>query len=138
MQSKGLSRVFSNTSSKASILWCSAFSIVQLSHPYMTTGKTIGLTRWTFRTSLESWVSFQPFPWAQASPVFINPTSSSHRREAGTDIIPDVRAGSCPPGARVSAMQKAKGTSVHKEVMASKSLSFEGERPFLYPTSNGI
>ena len=35
-------------SSKASILWCSAFFIGQLSHPYMTTGKTIALTRWTF------------------------------------------------------------------------------------------
>ena len=35
-------------SSKAWILWCSAFFIVQLSHPYMTTGKTIALTRWTF------------------------------------------------------------------------------------------
>ena len=35
-------------SSKASILRCSAFFIVQLSHPYMTTGKTIPLTRWTF------------------------------------------------------------------------------------------
>ena len=35
-------------SSKASILWCSAFFVVQLSHPYMTTGKTIALTRWTF------------------------------------------------------------------------------------------
>ena len=35
-------------SSKALILWCSAFFIVQLSHPYMTTGKTIVLTRWTF------------------------------------------------------------------------------------------
>ena len=35
-------------SSKASILWCSPFFIVQLSHPYMTTGKTIDLTRWTF------------------------------------------------------------------------------------------
>ena len=35
-------------SSKASILWCSAFFIVQFSHPYMTTGKTIALTRWTF------------------------------------------------------------------------------------------
>ena len=34
--------------SKASILWGSAFFIVQLSHPYMTTGKTIALTRWTF------------------------------------------------------------------------------------------
>ena len=35
-------------SSKASILWCSAFFIGQLSHPYMTTGKTIALTRRTF------------------------------------------------------------------------------------------
>ena len=35
-------------SSKASILQCSAFFIVQLSHPYMTTGKTIALTRWFF------------------------------------------------------------------------------------------
>ena len=35
-------------SSKASILWCSAFFIVQFSHPYMTTRKTIALTRWTF------------------------------------------------------------------------------------------
>ena len=46
LQSKGLSRVFSNT--KVSILQHSAFFIVQLSHPYMTTGKTITLTRWTF------------------------------------------------------------------------------------------
>ena len=35
-------------SSKTLILWCSAFFIVQLSHPYMTTRKTIALTRWTF------------------------------------------------------------------------------------------
>ena len=35
-------------SSKASILWHLAFFIVQLTHPYMTTGKTIALTRWTF------------------------------------------------------------------------------------------
>ena len=35
-------------SSKASILWCAAFFTVQLSHPYMTTGKTIALTRQTF------------------------------------------------------------------------------------------
>ena len=34
--------------SEASILWRSAFFTVQLSHPYMTTGKTIALTRWTF------------------------------------------------------------------------------------------
>ena len=35
-------------SSKPSILWCSALFMVQLSHPYMTTGKTIAFTRWTF------------------------------------------------------------------------------------------
>ena len=35
-------------SSKASILWCSTFLVVQLSHPYMATGKTIALTRQTF------------------------------------------------------------------------------------------
>ena len=46
---RGLSRVFSNTtSSKASILWHSAFFTAQLSHPYMITRKTIALTRWTF------------------------------------------------------------------------------------------
>ena len=41
-------------SSKASILWCSAFFMVQLSHPYMTTGKTIALTRWTFVSKVMS------------------------------------------------------------------------------------
>ena len=41
-------------SSKASILGCSAFFIVQLSHPYMTTGKTIALTRWTFVDKVRS------------------------------------------------------------------------------------
>ena len=43
-----LKSLFQHHSSKASILQCSAFFIVQLSHPYMTTGKTIALTRWTF------------------------------------------------------------------------------------------
>ena len=42
--SKGLSRVFSSTISKESILWCSAFFMVQLSHLHMTTGKNISLT----------------------------------------------------------------------------------------------
>ena len=46
--SKGLSKVFSNTTVQKDQLdpplWCSAFSIIQLSHPYMTTGKTIALT----------------------------------------------------------------------------------------------
>ena len=43
-----LKSLLQHRSSKASILWCSTFFIVQLSHPYMTTGKTIALTRWTF------------------------------------------------------------------------------------------
>ena len=43
-----LKSLLQHHSSKASILWCSAFFIVQLAHPYMTTGKTTALSRWTF------------------------------------------------------------------------------------------
>ena len=43
-----LKSLLQHHSSKASILQCSAFVTVQLSHPYMTTGKIIALTRWTF------------------------------------------------------------------------------------------
>ena len=43
-----LKSLLQHHSSKASILWHAAFLMVQLSHPYMTTGKTIALTRWTF------------------------------------------------------------------------------------------
>ena len=43
-----LKSLLQHHSSKASILQCSAFFIVQLSHPYMTSGETIALTRWTF------------------------------------------------------------------------------------------
>ena len=45
---QGMLKSLQRHSSKASILWCSAFFIVQLSHPYMTTGKTIALIKWTF------------------------------------------------------------------------------------------
>ena len=54
LQPKWLSKVLQHHSSKASILWRSAFLIVQLSHPYMTTGKTIALTRWTFVSKVKS------------------------------------------------------------------------------------
>ena len=47
-----LKSLLQHHSSKASILWHSAFFIVQLSHSYMTTGKTIALTRWTFLAKL--------------------------------------------------------------------------------------
>ena len=54
LQSKGLSKVFSNTNSKASILQCWALFMILLSHPYMTTGKTIALTRQTFVSKVMS------------------------------------------------------------------------------------
>ena len=43
-----LKSLLQHHSSKASIFWCSVFFIVQLSHPYVTTGRTMTLTRWTF------------------------------------------------------------------------------------------
>ena len=49
-----LKSLLQHHSSKASILWRSAFFIVQLSHPYVTTGKAIALTRWTFVGSIMS------------------------------------------------------------------------------------
>ena len=48
LQSKGLSSLLQHHSSKSPILWHSAFFMVQLSYPYMTAGKAIALTRWTF------------------------------------------------------------------------------------------
>ena len=55
LQSKGLLKsLLQHHSSIASILWHSAFFIVQLSHPYMTTGKTIALTKWTFVSKVMS------------------------------------------------------------------------------------
>ena len=49
-----LKSLLQHHSSKASILRCSAFFTVQLLHPYMTTGKTIALTRWTFVSKVMS------------------------------------------------------------------------------------
>ena len=51
-----LKSLFQHHSSKPSIIWRSTFFIVHLSHPYMTTGKTIALTRWTF-VDKDSWES---------------------------------------------------------------------------------
>ena len=48
-------------SSKALILWCSSFCMIQLSHPYMTTGKTIALTRWAF---VDKVMSLFPLDWS--------------------------------------------------------------------------
>ena len=49
-----LKSLLQHYSSKASILWCSAFFVVQISHPYMTTGKTIALTIWTLVSKVMS------------------------------------------------------------------------------------
>ena len=54
-----LNSLLQHHSSKASILWRSAFFTVQLSHPYMTTGKTIVLTRWTFAGQVMSLSAFE-------------------------------------------------------------------------------
>ena len=52
-----LKNLLQQHNSKASILWCSAFFMVQFSHPYMTTGKTIALTRWRRRIGGKCWQS---------------------------------------------------------------------------------
>ena len=54
-----LKSLLQHHSSKASILWCSAFFTVLLSHPFMTTGKTIALTRQTFVSKVISLSAFQ-------------------------------------------------------------------------------
>ena len=84
-----LKNLLQHHSSKASILQCSAFFVVQLSHPYMTTGKTIALTRWTFFGKVMSllfnmlsrlFITFLPrskhlsIPWLQSpSAVILEP-----------------------------------------------------------------
>ena len=67
-----LQSLLQHHSSKASILWRSAFFLVQLSHPYMTTGKTIALTRWTLVGKVMSllfntlsWLVIAFLPWSK-------------------------------------------------------------------------
>ena len=54
-------------SSKVSILQCSSFLIVHLSHPYMTTGKTIALTRWTFVGKAMSLLLICCLSWSESN-----------------------------------------------------------------------
>ena len=65
-----LKSLLQHHSSKASILQCSAFFIVQFSHPYMTTGKTIALTRWTFVGKVMSLLFNMPSRLVIASYIF--------------------------------------------------------------------
>ena len=69
-----LKNLLQHHSSKASILWHSAFFMVQLSHPYMTTGKTIALARWTFASKVmwEFWSSHRR-RWAHVLYSAISP-----------------------------------------------------------------
>ena len=91
---QGLSRVFSSTNSKASIIWFSAFFIVQLSHPYITIGKTIALTRWPFFSKVMSLsrlvIAFPPrskrllISWLQSpSSLILEP----HKIKSLTDFL---------------------------------------------------
>ena len=69
---------------KASLLWCLAFFVVQLSHTYMTTGKTIALTTWTlaskWRCRSNTWVRKSPWRWKwQSIPVFLPEKSHIQR-----------------------------------------------------------
>jgi len=59
-----LKSLLQHHSPKASILWHSAFFMVQLSHPYRTTGKTIALTRWTFVSKVKSMLLICYLGWS--------------------------------------------------------------------------
>ena len=72
-------------SSKASVLQCSAFFIVQLSHSYMTTGKSIALTRRTFVGKVMSLLFNKPSRW-QPAPVFLPGESQGQRSLVGCHL----------------------------------------------------
>ena len=78
-------------SSKASIVWSSAFFIVQLSHPYRTTGKTIALTRWTFigkvMSLLFNMLSATAAKPRQSCPTLCDPTDGSPPGSAVPGIL---------------------------------------------------
>ena len=98
-----LKSLLQHHSSKASILWCSTFFIVQLSHPYMTTGKTIALTSWTFVGKIMSQlfnmlsrlvIAFLPrskhllISWLQSpSAVILKPPKIKSETVPVTDVI---------------------------------------------------
>ena len=59
-----LKNLLQHHSSKTSVLWPSAFFIVQLLHPYMTSGKTIALTRWTFVGKVMNFLTLHKYTYA--------------------------------------------------------------------------
>ena len=86
-----LKSLLQHHSSKASVLWHSAFFIVQLSHPYMTTGKTIALTRWTFigkvMSLLFNMLSATAAKPRQSCPTLCDPTDGSPPGSAVPGIL---------------------------------------------------
>ena len=104
-----LKSLLQHHSSKASILWHSAFFMVQLSHPYMTPGKTIALTRWTFVDKVMSLlfnilsklvITFLPrskhllISWLQSpSAVTLEPWSTEGSRAKANRVLPRGRTG---------------------------------------------
>ena len=116
-----LKSLLQHYSSKASILWRSSFFIVQLSHPYTTTGKTIALTRWTFvgkimsllikkdpiggrnkfkKKKKTSWKCWYPFSSVQSLShvwLFVTPWTAATRLPCPSPI-PRVYPNSCPLG----------------------------------------
>ena len=80
-----LKSLLQHHSSKASVLLCSAFFIVQLSHPYMTTGKTIALIRWSFAGNKER--PFSP-PIQQGFPLLRAPRKAICLGKSGTRYRP--------------------------------------------------
>ena len=83
-----LKSLLQHYSSKASVLLCSVFFIVQLSHPYMTTGKIIALTRWTFVDKVMSLL----FNMLSRLVITFLPRSNSQRihRDSSIGILPEM------------------------------------------------
>ena len=84
-----LKSLLQHHSSKASILRHSAFFIVQLSHPSMTTGKTIALTRWTFSSCLQSFPVWSSFPVNQ---LFASSCQSTEASVSATVLPMNIQA----------------------------------------------
>ena len=123
-----LKSVLQHHSSKASILWSSAFFMVQLSHPYMTTGKTTALTRWNFAGS-NRYISDMLIPVlclvAQLCPIHGNPMDCSS------------------PGSSVHGDSPGKNTGVGCHALLQGIFPTQGSnpglphcRPILYRLSN--
>ena len=88
-----LKSLLQHNSSKASVLWCSAFFMVQLSHPYVTTGKTIALTRWTFVGKVMSLLFNVLFGRMQMTGIGVNKEPSEGRNP--TAVIPSAHEHVC-------------------------------------------